>query len=143
MKDKLRPTRWGKTILSGWAAIILIALFIHYGPAAETRLFPVTSKFKIVSLNPHEAGVLFRFEFDKRRQCTLESLTWYKRVGDFRIAYVPMKMDGMPFIDQWTGEIRSSQFFLPMAAEEIRLHSFATTRHRCHGLWDTITLVYP
>lgn len=143
MREKFRPTHWGKFNIAGWGAIALAALIIHFGPAAETALFPVTSKFKVVEFEAMETGTTVRFEFTKRRQCTLESLTWYRRIGEFRIAYTPMKLNGEPMIDQWTGRIRSARFFLPMTEDEIRKSSFATTRHRCHGLWDTTTVVYP
>lgn len=143
MREKLRLTPWGKSIVSGWGLVIAAALLIQYGPATETRLFPVTSKFRIVSFEPAEGGAIVQFEFTKRRQCTLRSLTWYKRIGDFRVAYTPKKVEGGPFVDQWTGRIRSARFFLPMTEDEIRNASSATTRHECHSLWDTITVVYP
>lgn len=143
MKHKFRLTPWGKSIVSGWGLIIAAALFLQYGPATETRLFPVTSKYKIVSFEEAGTGAYVRFEFTKRRQCTLVSFTWYRRIGEYRIAYTPMKVNGEPFIDQWTGKIRSARFFLPMTPEQIMGETFATTRHECHGLWDTISVVYP
>ena len=143
MRGRLRLTSWGKTITAGWGILLSAVLFIHYGPAAETRLFPVTSRYSIVSFEPAERGTIIRFEYEKRRRCTIEAFTWYRKFDHFQMAIAPKKVDGGALNDQWTGRVRSARFFLPMTRDEIENESFATTRHRCHRFWDTVTVVYP
>jgi hypothetical protein len=117
-------------------------LFMWVGPAAETRFFPVYSKFTVVEAIEVEGGTMARFRFTKYRECYARGWAWF--IGDF--GAISRQVEVRPIdepIIRPLGDAVSNPYFIAATPDQVRDQMHAEIFSRCHLLWLTRSVVYP
>lgn len=125
------------------AMILFMGLFV-VGPVVETKLFPVYSKFALVSVEPFGDGQSRAvFEFTKHRQCEPQGSAWF--AGEFGAAFrqLPMRIDGRIAGTRPLGRQLTSPYIIDALPELVRDGVFAEIYSRCHPFWLTRSAIYP
>lgn len=133
------------------AAVIFVStLYVVFlvGPAIETRLAPVVSKLRVLSLTQDENGMsIVDAEFTKLRDCEYVGISWFvgQPDGNFeRVPVILMRRDGdTSSPNRPTGTQRAGPWIIGVPPAELRNNSFARLAHRCHPFWLTTTDFYP
>jgi hypothetical protein len=133
------------------AAIVFFAAAITIytvGPAIETRLFPVVSKLRILSIAPEGADQSrILAEFTKLRSCEYIGLAWFHRIAPGGFERVPVILLRRPGDDSSPnrpeGLQRAGPWIVGIPPQEIASSSFAQLSHRCHPFWVTTTEFWP
>lgn len=125
--------------------MVLISAVFVFGPPLESKLTPVYSKFRIISIEPYGEGQTRAvFEFTKWRQCAPQGFAWY--AGNPGAAFrqidveIEQQVGGAP---RPLGVQQSSPYILDVAPEDLTGIVFAEIYSRCHFLWTTRTDIYP
>lgn len=141
---------WSAINWVGGGALTLLLLFALFtvGPPLETRLFPVTSKISIVTIEPHgERGTDFTFTFEKRRWrdgCELVGFEVFRTDRAFAPGFTPYKVNGKPVTSNAAGAFASSVWRIDELTPAVVQGAVRMEwRHRCHPFWITRTLIYP
>lgn len=130
--------------LTSCGAMILFMGFFVVGPVIETKVFPVYSKFEVVSIEPYGDGQSRAvFKFQKLRQCDPQGSAWY--AGEFGAAFrqLPMKIDGQSGSVRPLGEQLTSPYIIDATPEMVAEGVFAEIFSRCHPFWQTRSSIYP
>ena len=137
-----------RLIYSTCAVILLMMLVLVNGPAVESWLYPVTSNVDVYKVEPVGNGkIKIWLTFEKNRTCTFVDIGFYevdKEHGGLR--RVPFKLledDGEEPISRPEGTQSAGPWLVGVSGEGALKRLAATTRHKCHPLWDTVTKFYP
>lgn len=118
-------------------------------PTAETMLFPVYSKFKVLTAEQTPDGVLATFEFAKNRQCEGRGLTWY--LGEVGSSYSinVSTPDGTRPARPLGANVTSPYLIEGITLDDLNTQVVAQLRNQCQfmGLfnlpWISISEIYP
>jgi hypothetical protein len=118
------------------------------GPTIESRLFPVVSKLRIVTIaGDADGNAIITAEFSKLRNCEYVGLSWFRGLpeGEFeRVPVILLRKDGdTSSPNRPVGTQRAGPWIIGMPPGEVRGNSFAKLYHRCHGAWLTTTDFFP
>lgn len=132
--------------LSIGLVITFMLAVVTIGPALETRLYPVYSKFQIFSIKETADGgteVIFRYE--KLRSCPPAGVTWF--IGDPGGAYRQVDFVSnrppMERVNRSLGENTSVPYKIDVAPAVLINQGFATIYNNCHPFWVTRSVIYP
>lgn len=127
-------------------AIVMLMVFFAFGPAVESRFFPVYSRFRLISAEATERGsTMAVFEFTKFRNCDPQGYAFFN--GELGQAFyqVTTRVSATP--DARARPLGTQQSypyeFVGITPEELRETVFAEIYSHCHALWLTRTKVYP
>lgn len=133
---------WWWWVVVGWIAM----LFASYGPFIERTLFPVVSKFEIVSIEKEGLGSRVYVQFEKYRSCEYLGITWSRIMPDgvLRRAYLNLKpVDDMTGATRPVGDQIAGPWYIGMTPDQVKSHSTVTLAYRCHPLWLSEVEVWP
>lgn len=133
---------WKRWVIYGWVLTLIIA----YGPTVERFVFPVVSKFEVVSIEPSGVGSRVYVRFEKKRSCEFLGMTWEVVQPDGTKQRVLLNLK--PSNDNSgstrpTGKAVAGPWYVGMTPEQLIGHSTATIAYRCHPLWITEARVWP
>lgn len=127
-----------------WVMVLIISVY-SIGPTLETRWFPVYSKFKIVTIESKDSGIVATFEYVKRRNCDPQGYAWYN--GDLSTGFKQLNVRSTR---TEAGQSRplGQHVTTPMFIDGVTLTDMANQvvaelYSRCHPLWLTRSVVYP
>lgn len=129
--------------------IVICSVFTLFtvGPAIETRLFPVVSTLRILSITADQDGqAVVDAEFTKLRDCEFVGISWYRNLaeGFERVPVILHRREGdTSSPNRPVGTQRAGPWVIGMPAAELRENSFAVLTHTCHPLWPTRTAFWP
>lgn len=118
------------------------------GPYLERWLAgPVVGKLELTSVMGTQEGRSIVFvEFDKRRPCEFAGLNWYMITENGAYIRVPVRLAELDTLTNNTrpiGKQSDGPWLVYLRPEDLISRSRAEVHHRCHGLWTTITNIYP
>lgn len=125
------------------AAVSMTMLAFYVGPTVETRLFPVYSRFDVVTTEPVEGGTLATFRFVKYRDCDARGWAWY--IGEF--GAVSRQIEVVPSQEisraRPLGEGITSPYIIAAEPDDVRTQMHAEIYSDCGMPWYTRSVVYP
>jgi len=130
------------------ALMILSILVLVNGPSIESWLYPVTSSVNIYKTQPSGSNsTKIWLTFKKNRTCTFVDIGFYevdKRHGGLRrVSFKFLEDDGAAPVSRPEGTQSAGPWLVGVSGDRPLENLIATTRHKCHPLWDTITKFYP
>lgn len=123
--------------------MISVMLVLWVGPAAETRFFPVYSRFEVVTAEKSPEGTIATFKFTKYRDCEARGWAWY--VGEFGAVsrQVEVKPVDGSVPSRKVGPNVSSKHLIAADPQQVRDDMYAEIYTRCHPFWLTRSVVRP
>lgn len=123
--------------------MVSVMLVLWVGPAAETRFFPVYSRFEVVSAEPAEGGTIATFKFTKYRDCEARGWAWY--VGEFGALARHVEVRHVNGISprRKLGEGVTSPYLIAAEPDQVRNEMHAEVLSFCHPLWLSRSVVRP
>lgn len=139
MKDHIinKAHRFATTIISTGLVLVMISLFLIFGPTIESRLFPVTKDVRVELITSNKDEVLVSVYGTKVRPCkyiethaiVLKDGVWVKGDMTFSTATEnnnPTRGLGAQHFGYWTIKPEGN----PVRLEVV---------NKCHEFWDTVT----
>lgn len=123
--------------------MISVMLVLWVGPAAETRFFPVYSRFEVVTAEKSPDGTIATFKFTKYRDCEARGWAWY--VGEFGALSRQVEVKHVNGIStrRKLGEGITSPYLIAAEPDQVRNEMHAEILSRCHPLWLSRSVVRP
>lgn len=140
---------WAFVIRWTCAAVITVCVFYAafiFGPALETKFFPVVTNFKIIKETVSDDRVEISVEFEKKRDCAYLGTAWYRghRTKIFeQVRFATQPVSGRVSPSWPVGKQSSGPWTVFLSKEDLASNSFAEFYHQCHLLWITRTEFYP
>lgn len=136
----MRVLNW---VLGVLFSLVLLIIFFGVGPWVESWLFPVYSRFAIVSMQATPTGTRAIFQYTKYRNCEALGYSWYNGDLGAGLKILNVKREGpnrpRPLGTQITAPINIEG----VTPEELANQVNAVLYSRCHPLWITETVVRP
>lgn len=124
---------------------IILSIWVFYtvGPWLESNYFPVTSKITFVEKYEDKGRTIFRFQYEKKRQCEFNSFEWFSG-RTFKENHSPKKMGSKEVTSNPSGETYiSSMWVIDAPIDETFNDPLIVWWHQCHPFWETKTIIYP
>lgn len=123
--------------------MVSVMLVLWVGPAAETRFFPVYSRFDVVSAEPAEGGTIATFKFTKYRDCEARGWAWY--IGEFGALARQVEIKNVQGVSKRRklGPTTSLPYLIAAEPDQVRSEMHAEILSYCHPLWLSRSVVRP
>lgn len=131
------------------AWFILAGLFVFASaPFVETRMFPVYSKFHVLTAVQTPDGVVASFDFEKYRECEPKGLTWFLGEIGISTAVTTSAPEGTRGPRPLGRNVSSPYLLEGITLEDLDTQVIAQLRNQCSifGVqlpWVTVSDVYP
>lgn len=142
----MKRDRLANVVLSACGLAVFTIGFFVVGPWAETKFFPVYSKFRIISIEPSgDDASTITFEFEKNRACEPKGMAWYfgEPGTTFRQLRIDVTASGIRNRALPVGKHTSREYLMDATPDEIRDATFAEIFNTCHPFWTTRSEIYP
>lgn len=129
-----------------WAAALLAAGVLYFGPSIETKLFPVMGNpddLELTSIKPESATTtLIEGNTTRKRNCDFRALYWYIGVRGGRAAATTVEFRE-PAKVRDTGEMIFGPWLIHATPDQLRLNSYADALHQCYMSFFGWRIAYP
>jgi len=130
-------------ILGVLFVMVTVMVIGTFGPAIETRFFPVYSKFELVSADETEGGTVAQFRYEKLRECPAQGFAWY--VGELGAASRQIVVEPVNPVNgpRGVGAHVTTPYLMDVDLRHIKDGMRAEIFNRCHAFWVSRTEIYP